>query len=70
MAKTHKFALQVKGLSSEDAVKLAYLISAAGHAFAEDDSNFATNVPLRDLRNAYPDHEWHAASAEYRKSLV
>jgi hypothetical protein len=64
--KTHKFALQTKGLTNEEALQLAYVIYSAGHAFAKEASSFATNV----LRKAYPDHEWHTASASYRKSLV
>ena len=67
--KTHKFAVQTKGLTTEQAAQLAYIISCAAFAIAEE-SEFACNVPLTSLRAEFPDASWHRATTEDRRRLV
>jgi hypothetical protein len=68
-SKTHKFALQTKGLSDEEAARLVYLIKSAGRAFAEQ-YELASNVPLKLLRSQYPDEEWTPSKRQDRLDLV
>jgi hypothetical protein len=67
--KTHKFALQTKGLTDEDAARLFYLIASAGRAFTEN-YDTASNVPLKTLRAQYSDAEWVLAKRQDRLDLV
>jgi hypothetical protein len=66
---THKFALQPKGLTDEEAARLFDVIASAGRAFTETYET-ASNVPLKVLRNQYSDAEWVLAKRQDRLDLV
>ncbi len=71
--KTHKFAINVKGLTNEQAAQLHYLLASCADAFTYGDTNrydTASNVPLKVLRAEYPDSPWFSASTKDRIDLV
>lgn len=71
--KTHKFSLQTKGLSHEEAALLYYLITSAAEAVLKGDGDrydSASSVPLKILRSEYPDSSWSSVTAKERIALV
>lgn len=71
--KTHKFAVNVKGLTDEQAAQLHYLLSNCADACTHGDSeryDTASNVPLKVLRAEYPDTTWVSASKKDRIDIV
>lgn len=71
--KTHKFAINVRGLTDEQAAQLHYLFSNCADALTYGDSSrydTASNVPLKVLRAEYPDSAWVSASKKDRIDIV
>lgn len=71
--KTHKFAVQVKGLTDDQAAQLHFLLLSCAAAMVGGDADrFDTvgNVAVKKLREAYPDTEWRSATAKERIALV
>lgn len=70
---THKFAIQTKGLTHEQAALLHYLLASAAEAVLGGDNDrytSASNVPVKVLRAAYPDSDWSTSSTKERVALV
>lgn len=67
--KTHKIALRTRGLTDEEAARLHYILSYAAAAFTEDYET-ASNVPLKTLRELFPDGDWGRSSTKERLDLV
>jgi hypothetical protein len=55
--KSHKFAIQTKGLDDEQAAQLMYLICAATESF-DVEYRSECNVPVRTLKALYPRFVW------------
>jgi hypothetical protein len=70
--RTDKFALQVRGLTEDQAAVLAYAVSSLGEAFAAspNDYDFGTSVLKSKLHARYPDADWVIMSAAERRRLV
>lgn len=71
--KTHKIAIQTKGLTHEQAALLYYLLTSATEAVLKGESEryeSASNIPLKVLRSEYPESNWSSATAKDRAALV
>ncbi len=71
--RTHKIALQTRGLSHEQAALLYYLVTSAAEAVLKGNSDAydsASNIPLKTLRLEYPDSPWSSVTARQRIALV
>jgi hypothetical protein len=55
--KAHRFAIQTKGLTDEQAAQLMYLMCCATDSF-DIDYRFECSVPTRLLRATYPSFSW------------
>jgi hypothetical protein len=72
-SKTHKFSIQTKGLTHEEAALLYYLITSTAEAVVKGDSeryDSASNTPLKTLRAEYPASKWQTVTAKERIDLV
>lgn len=67
--KTHKIAIQTKGLTDEEAARLFYILASAARAFTER-YDTASNVPLKVLRSQFPDAEWMLSRRQDRVDLM
>ena len=71
--KTHKFAINVRGLTDEQAAQLFYMLTSCATAFTYGDKDryeAASNVPLKVLRAEYPTSEWVMVSKKDRIGIA
>ena len=68
--KTHKFALQTKGLTNDEAAALAYVIYHAAWALSHGGMELGTDIAVGVLNGRFPDVGWTRYSAEARRELV
>jgi hypothetical protein len=59
--KTHKFSIQTTGLTEEQAAQVMFLVCSLADSYGVAYES-TCNVPLRVLRDCYPDSAWHRAS--------
>jgi hypothetical protein len=55
--KSHRFAVQTKGLTDEQAAQFMYLVCSAADSF-DVDYRFECSVPTKVLRSIYPTFNW------------
>ncbi len=67
--KTHKFSIQTSGLTEEQAAQVMFIVCSIADSYGVNYES-SCNVPVKTLRECYPESDWHRSSGLNRIGSV